>query len=330
MSKGLKMLAINRSRQGGGQGGQGVQNEMRNEMRGGYGGMESNRGGRMRNEMEMGYGGMENEMRGEARSEMEMGGAEMRRRYSRDRRGRFTGEMENEMEMRGEMENRGRQYRSGQSNTEGYSDYTPNSYARSNDPGAEMESGRWLPPYYDVDINRYESRSRDGEGDRGSGNRMTRNDPSSREGGGNMRMIGFGREIYNNDMRSDASMPKFREGDRMAGEKMKKGGAKSEMGMDEHTAREWTSKMENEDGSTGPHWTMEQIKKVMEQRSMTGDPVEFWVAMNMMYSDYCKVAKKLGVNSVDFYAEMAKAFLEDKDAGASDKLMAYYENVVKG
>lgn len=297
MNRGLKMLAVTRGREG-----QSNRRDMRSE----------NEGGQMR------MGGYE----------MESNYPEMRR-YSRDRRGRFTGEMETEMGMRGEMENRGRQYRSGQSNTEGYSDYTPNSYTRSNDPSAEMESGRWLPPYYDVEINRYESRSKDGEGDRGSGNRMTRNDPSSREGGGNMRMIGFGRELYN-DMRSDASVPSYREGDHMTGGKHEKGGAKSSMGMDEHTAREWTSKMENEDGTKGPHWNMEQIKKVMEQRNMTGDPVEFWVAMNMMYSDYCKVAKKLGVNSVDFYAEMAKAFLEDKDTGVPDKLAAYYENIVKG
>ena len=149
------------------------------------------------------------------------------------------------------------------------------------------------------------------------------------EEGDTMRMIGFSRELYN-DMRSDASVPSYREGDNMIGAKPRKGGAKSSMGMDENMAREWTAKMENEDGTKGPHWNREQIKKVMEQRNMTGDPVEFWVAMNMMYSDYCKVAKKLGVNSVDFYAEMAKAFLEDKDTGVPDKLSAYYENIVKG
>lgn len=93
-------------------------------------------------------------------------------------------------------------------------------------------------------------------------------------------------------------------------------------------AEEWTRKMENEDGTTGPHWTMDQIKQVMAQRNIDCDPLEFYVAINMMYSDYCKVAKKLNVNSVDFYADMAKAFLDDKDAG-EHKLEKYFEYIVK-
>lgn len=184
---------------------------------------------------------------------------------------------------------------------------------------------------YDIDVNRYEYKAPE-ENYRNEvrgGYDSDRIGDTRGEEGGNMRMVGFGRELYN-DMRSDASIPSYREGDHMMGSKPKKGGAKSSMGLDENMAREWTSKMENEDGTKGPHWNMEQIKKVMEQRNMTGDPVAFWVAMNMMYSDYCKVAKKLGVNSVDFYAEMAKAFLEDKDTGVPDKLTAYYESIVKG
>lgn len=184
---------------------------------------------------------------------------------------------------------------------------------------------------YDSGGNRYEYEAPEGNYRnemRGGRNGDRRGDTWGEEGG-TMRMIGFSRELYD-DMRSDASVPSYREGDNMIGAKPRKGGAKSSMGMDENIAREWTAKMENEDGTKGPHWNREQIKKVMEQRNMTGDPVEFWVAMNMMYSDYCKVAKKLGVNSVDFYAEMAKAFLEDKDTGVPDKLSAYYENIVKG
>ena len=93
-------------------------------------------------------------------------------------------------------------------------------------------------------------------------------------------------------------------------------------------AEEITRKMVNEDGSKGAHWNMDQTKQVMEQRGIQCDPVEFYIAMNMMYSDYYPVAKKLNVNSVDFYADMAKAFLDDKDAG-KDKLAKYFAYVVK-
>ena len=41
-----------------------------------------------------------------------------------------------------------------------------------------------------------------------------------------------------------------------------------------------------------------------------------------------EVAKKLGINNIDFYVELSKAFLSDKDAGPG-KLMKCYEYVVK-
>lgn len=92
-------------------------------------------------------------------------------------------------------------------------------------------------------------------------------------------------------------------------------------------AMEWSRSMENEDGTQGPHWTMEQTKQVQAQQGIECDPIEFYLAINMMYSDYVKVAKKLGVNKVEFYACMAKAFLDDRDAGP-DKLGRYFEYVV--
>ena len=326
MSKSLKMLALSRSRQGGGQGGQGAQNEMRNEMRGGmesnrsgqmqnemrngmemnrmrnemrggYGGMESeSRGGRARNEMRGGYE-MENEMRGGSGSEMEMDGAEMRRRYSRDRRGRFTGEMENEMEME--------------------------------------SGGRWLPPYYDVDINRYEVEPKDEMQDnyrnemRGGGNRGGRGESRMRMEERNP--VGFAAH-FDSPGQSDASYKRMNEMEPKPSDQMEKGGAISQSmpKFDEQMAREWTGKMKNADGTKGPHWSMEEVKKVMSSRGIKEDPAKFYAALNMMYSDYCEVAKKSNVSNMDFFVEMAKAFLQDKDAGAQDKMAAYYEYVVIG
>lgn len=94
-------------------------------------------------------------------------------------------------------------------------------------------------------------------------------------------------------------------------------------------AEEWASKLQNEDGSSGPHWTMEQAKRIMAQRNISLDPTEFWIAINLIYSDFSPVAKKHGVGgNLDFYVDMAKAFLNDKDAGPN-KIARYYECVVK-
>lgn len=98
--------------------------------------------------------------------------------------------------------------------------------------------------------------------------------------------------------------------------------------LDEDTVRDWMERLRNEDGTTGPHWTMEQTSQVMRQKGVDCDPLEFWAAMNMMYSDYFPVAKKANANNIDFYVNMAKAFLGDKDARAG-KLARYYEAVVE-
>lgn len=95
------------------------------------------------------------------------------------------------------------------------------------------------------------------------------------------------------------------------------------------TAQAWTKKMKNEDGTQGPHWTLEQAKQIMAQRKIGLDPVQFWVTLNMIYSDFSPVAKKHGLGgSLEFYTDMAKAFLTDKDA-KPDKISRYYEYIVQ-
>ena len=93
-------------------------------------------------------------------------------------------------------------------------------------------------------------------------------------------------------------------------------------------ADDWMKSLQNEDGTKGPHWTREQVNIVMKQRNIDCDPEYFWVAMNVLYSDYDKVLKKHNASNVEVYADLAKAFIEDKDA-VDDKLCAYYEYVVE-
>lgn len=143
-----------------------------------------------------------------------------------------------------------------------------------------------------------------------------------------MNPIGFARDG------SDATVPQYHEMERMDGDGMYRGYSRSEYipHFDRQMAEEWASGMENEDGSRGPHWTLDQAKQVMAQKEIGGSPIAWWITLNMMYSDYCKVAKKFGVNTVDFYTAMAEAFLNDKDAvggGGAEKLASYYNAVVK-
>ena len=97
-------------------------------------------------------------------------------------------------------------------------------------------------------------------------------------------------------------------------------------------AIKWTQHMENADGTTGPHWTMEQTTAVAESMGIQAPVVQRWawgVTMNMMYSDYYHVAMEFGVNRPEFYAALAKAFLMDKDGPEpEEKLCAYYKYIV--
>lgn len=102
--------------------------------------------------------------------------------------------------------------------------------------------------------------------------------------------------------------------------------------MTRETAEEWTRRMRNEDGTTGPHWSMEQVKQLREQKKelQDFDLPDVYAVLNMMYSDYCEVAKKFNVNNMDFYVCMAKAWLDDEDAGAGKaKTAIYYECIAK-
>lgn len=97
-------------------------------------------------------------------------------------------------------------------------------------------------------------------------------------------------------------------------------------------AEAWAAHMVNEDGTTGPHWTMEQTTALAESMRLSWDQISpwcWWVTMNMMYSDYGSVAIHYGVSMAEFFANLAQAFLFDKDGpGPKEKLAAYYHGIV--
>ena len=155
--------------------------------------------------------------------------------------------------------------------------------------------------------------------------------PVYEDGRSNMNQIGFN---ANEDIRTNYGMTiNSHDGDEMEHRTSQKmsGGASSYMAMPmtKEMAQEWTRGMKNEDGTKGPHWTFEQTKQVMKQKGIECDsPESFWAVMNALYSDYCAVFKKHGVNSMDMYVDLACAWLNDKDA-VKNKAAAYYEHIVK-
>lgn len=98
----------------------------------------------------------------------------------------------------------------------------------------------------------------------------------------------------------------------------------------EDDARRWTEHMENDDGSMGAHWTLEQTTAVANSIGVHVDPWIWFAALNMEYSDNFDVAQKYGLDRPEYYADLAKAFLFDKDGGGpEEKIAGYYHGIVE-
>lgn len=175
--------------------------------------------------------------------------------------------------------------------------------------GRFAPQSRYYPPEYNEDHwdePREEPHSRE-----------MNNYPEQRRSGGPMSRIGFdmGGETHTGETLTFPSHPVMHK---------EKGGR-----LTKETAEAWVEHMENEDGTRGPHWKMEQTEQVRRQKGLDCDPLEFWVAMNASYSDLSKLAKKYSVNNMDYYVDYVLSYwFKDKDA-VPNKLAAYYESVVK-
>ncbi len=96
----------------------------------------------------------------------------------------------------------------------------------------------------------------------------------------------------------------------------------------------WKRNIENEDGTTGAHFNREDVERAAKAANINLDYFgreDFCMAMNMLYSDYCATAKKYGVYQPEFFAELARDFLKDKDfdGDGKEKLMLYYKCIVE-
>ena len=102
--------------------------------------------------------------------------------------------------------------------------------------------------------------------------------------------------------------------------------------FNEEHARKAVSKMENEDGSRGQHWSLEETTSLANQYGVRLDEefnkYDWYVALNMVYSDYYKVIVNMtGSNSSKYFVELAKAWICDKDIDEG-KMWYYYVYVM--
>lgn len=96
--------------------------------------------------------------------------------------------------------------------------------------------------------------------------------------------------------------------------------------FNEEHARKAVSKMENEDGTRGPHWSVEETTALASQYGINlgsrFNRYDWFVALNMVYSDYYKVIISMtNSNSTKHFVELAKAWINDKDIDARKRVV---------
>lgn len=65
----------------------------------------------------------------------------------------------------------------------------------------------------------------------------------------------------------------------------------------------------------GQYWTYSQVMDLVKSKGITGDWINWYLVMNMVYNDFCGTAKAYGMqNDTEFYYHLAKDFIEDPDA----------------
>lgn len=73
---------------------------------------------------------------------------------------------------------------------------------------------------------------------------------------------------------------------------------------------------------SGEHWSIDDVYSILDDNEMPQD-VDYYIVMNMMYNDYGRTFKTYGVDTVEFYLEMSRDFIEDED-GVNHKVEKYF------
>lgn len=111
-------------------------------------------------------------------------------------------------------------------------------------------------------------------------------------------------------------------------------GETEEVKLGKSDMKRWKKMLKNGDGTTGEHFTGEQIHDVAHQVGASYDEYEehdLCMAANMLYSDLCEALRMLVPKEKEalIYAKMARYWLEDEDGPkGSEKLAMYFYCIV--
>lgn len=103
--------------------------------------------------------------------------------------------------------------------------------------------------------------------------------------------------------------------------------------FNEECAHKAVKKMENEDGSKGPKWSLEEAERVAAQYGVNlhggkFNKYDWFVALNMIRSDFYRaVINMTGNDNVKHFVELTKAWLNDKDI-EEGKMWFYFKYVM--
>lgn len=89
--------------------------------------------------------------------------------------------------------------------------------------------------------------------------------------------------------------------------------------FNEEYARKAVMKMENEDGTRGPHWSLEETTTLASQYGIAlgskFNRYDWFVALNMVYSDYYRVIMNITGSNNTTQSLLRNALQEDVQAG---------------
>lgn len=110
------------------------------------------------------------------------------------------------------------------------------------------------------------------------------------------------------------------------------GDMRKTMHLTKSDGNKWLHEMENTDGTKGPHYTMQEVMQAAEKLGIKFNDFnerEFYIAVNMWYSDYGHITKRIVGDNKEkellINADYAKAFFEDPDGvEAPEKLAVVY------